>query len=570
MAQKSSKLSITCHKCGYDANPVTAMRCELCKQLLEQNDVSQKNKLFRKNPFNSIKNTRRYRSQIPSTWLVLASMLSLLVGGSLFFWRSQIGTQSFLWIEDRNSTVLTLLGDTFSGYSTFRSDRFRQALKESQIEARYEDEFSQARRVQLLNEGKADLLVTTLDQFLKQKPQGKIVGLIDYTAGGDAVVLNTKQYPTLNSLQALNQLVQQRRSQSQLSITFAGDTPSEYLALLLDAKFEAFKLLDLQTIKVADAADAWKQLQSNSNVAAAILWEPFVTQARQQGYAVVLSSRDTPGAIVDVIVAGDRVLQSQPEKVSAFLEAYYQLIDTSTRDRLLLQNQIARDGNLSLSDATAVMQGIQFFTSLEAKNWMSDGTLKKRINSTAAVLALTGRIKQVPQNPQNLFTYQFLDRAASNTQKLISSVRNDNPELADRLMGEATTTANSRIDLQRISTTSNLGNLQVPGEIEFQFGSTALTWQGQQTLNKVAKRIAEFNSQTVAVRVIGHTSRKGLADLNQKLSQQRAQEVVNYLKQRGLQHEMTAVGKGFNQLRTGISPYDNRNQRTEIQLLRKS
>nr|WP_233222705.1 phosphate ABC transporter substrate-binding/OmpA family protein [Chroococcidiopsis sp. CCALA 051] len=493
------------------------------------------------------------------------SILSLLLGGSLFFWRSQsVSTQNFQRLGDRgNSKAIAILGDTFSGYSTFRSDRLRQALKEFQIEAHYKDEFNQARRARLLNEGQADFLVTTLDQFLKQKPQGKIVGLINYTIGGDAVVLNTKQYPNLRSLQALNQLVQQRRSQNQLSIIFAGDSPSEYLGLLLDAKFEAFRLLDFQTIKVVDAADAWKQLQSNSNLAAAILWEPFVTKARQQGYTVVLSSRDTPGAIVDVIVAGNRLLQSQPEKISAFLEAYYRLIDTSTSDRLLLQNQIARDGNLSASDATTVMQGIDFFTSVEAKNWMRDGTLEKRINSTAAVLALTGRMEQVPPAPQNLFTYQFLDRAASHTQKLISSIRSDNPKLAESLLEGVANDTNSKFE-----TASNLGNLRVQGEIEFQFGSTTLTNKGKQTLDRLAKQIAEFNSQTVAIRVIGHTSRKGLADLNQKLSQQRAQEVVNYLKQRGLQHKMFAVGKGFSQLRGDISPYDNRNQRTEIQLLR--
>ncbi|MHC5731652.1 MAG: hypothetical protein ACYTXY_47745, partial [Nostoc sp.] len=105
-----------------------------------------------------------------------------------------------------------------------------------------------------MNQGKANLLVTTLDQFLKQKPQGKIVGLIDRTIGADAVVLNTKKYSNLKSLLDLNVLIQQMRSQGkQLSITFAGDTPSEYLALMLSTKFDQFKLSDFQVNKVADA-----------------------------------------------------------------------------------------------------------------------------------------------------------------------------------------------------------------------------------------------------------------------------------------------------------------------------
>jgi outer membrane protein OmpA-like peptidoglycan-associated protein len=570
MSPNSQKTSI-CHKCGYDANPITAIRCELCKQPLELN-VSTRN---------SVSNERtiaRHHPKLSSFWVALASLLSLLVGGSFFFWRSQVSnTQSFQLLGGKeNSTTMTLLGDTFSGYSTFRSAAFQKALKELQVEVRYENEFNQAQRFQLLNEGKADLLVTSLDQFLKQKPQGKIVGLIDYTVGGDAVVLNTKKYPSLKSLQDLNQLAQQKRSQNQqLDMTFAGDTPSEYLALLLDTKFEAFKLLDFQAIKVADAVDAWKQLQSNPNVALAILWEPFVTQAQQQGYAVVLSSKDTPGAIIDVIVAADRVLQSQPEKISAFLEAYYRLIDTYTGDRLLLKNQIAEDGKLSSDEAIAVLQGIDFFTAIEAKNWMSDGTLEKKMNSTAAVLTLTGRIQQAPQTARDLFTSQFLERATSNTQKLISSIRADNPELADKLAGKTgiatdSLATNSGINPNQTQTASELGVLQIKEDIEFQSSSAELTLKGKQALNRLAKKISEFNPQTMAVRVIGHTSRRGLADLNQKLSQQRAQAVINELKQRGLQHKMVAEGKGFSQLISGISPYDPRNQRTEIRLVRSN
>jgi outer membrane protein OmpA-like peptidoglycan-associated protein len=70
------------------------------------------------------------------------------------------------------------------------------------------------------------------------------------------------------------------------------------------------------------------------------------------------------------------------------------------------------------------------------------------------------------------------------------------------------------------------------------------------------------------VRVIGHTSKTGAATLNQTLSQQRAQVVVNYLKNRGLKHNFVAEGKGFNQPLSGIPPTDPRQQRTEIRLVR--
>ena len=70
------------------------------------------------------------------------------------------------------------------------------------------------------------------------------------------------------------------------------------------------------------------------------------------------------------------------------------------------------------------------------------------------------------------------------------------------------------------------------------------------------------------MRVIGHTSQIGAADFNQKLSQQRAQIVGNYLRLRNIKHNMVMEGEGFNKLLPGVSPSDPRNQRTEIRLVR--
>ncbi|MEH2420630.1 MAG: OmpA family protein [Nostoc sp.] len=545
---------ITCSKCGHDRNPATLKKCEICGH-----------KLVQKNPSPGSKSKNRVI--LP---LALAITAGLGIGG---FWL--LSKKSFNFIPNVQNNInktdqLTLLGDTFSGYSTFRSKEF-QSSKESEVNLHYEDEFDQAKRSDLLNQGKANLLVTTLDQFLKQKPQGKIVGLIDRTVGADAVVLNTKKYSNLKSLLDLNVLIQQVRSQGkQLSITFAGDTPSEYLALMLSTKFDQFKLSDFQVNKVADASVAWKLLQDpNQNVAVAVLWEPYITKARQQGYTVVLSSKDVPGAIVDVIVASNQLIQSQPEKISEFLAAYYRSIDSNLRDTSHFQNQIAEDGKLSPSDANFVLQGIDFFPALEAKDWLTNGTLEKRIGSTAAVLTLAGKLNQVPENPKDLFTSQFITKAASNSQNLIDLVRADNPELADRLTGKGKVLAsNNKLNTNQIKAAPNIGNLQVRGDVKFGISSAQLEDEGKQTLNQLAQEILEFNRQTVAVRVIGHTSQIGSADFNQKLSQQRAQVVGNYLRLQNIKHNIVVEGQGFSQLLPGISPNDPRNQRTEIRLVR--
>jgi OmpA-OmpF porin, OOP family len=528
--------------------------------------------------------------QLPSkgnakpTVLVLVALLSasgLAIAGSGYLIGNFLGKKSDVAelgappvLGSSNQTPaarghLKILGDTFSGYSTFRNSAFQNTLKASGLNVQYADEFDQAKRAASLGQGQADILVTTLDQFLKQKPAGKVVGLIDRTVGADAVVLNTKQYPQLKSLLDLTQLVKQSQDKPKV-MTFAGDTPSEYLGLVLDTKFEAFNLSDFAIAKVADASEAWKKMQNpKENVAIAVLWEPYVTQARQQGDTVVLSSQDTPNTIVDVIVASDQLIQSQPEKISQFLGAYYRRIDSAAQDNAQLKKDIAEDGKLSSTNAASVLKGISFFTSLESQRWFTDGTFEKRIGSTAAILTMAGKLDQVPDQPKGLFKDQFMKGAIASTQKLIDLVRASDPQMAARLAGtQAVIASEPQPSKTPIQSASNIGNLALRGQVSFDAESAQLTGNGQKTLNTLRKEIAEFNIQTVAVRVIGHTSRTGDADLNQALSQLRAQAVADYLHSLGLKHNIIAEGKGFSEPIAGVSPEDNQNQRTEIRLVR--
>ncbi|NJM96899.1 MAG: OmpA family protein [Phormidesmis sp. RL_2_1] len=468
-------------------------------------------------------------------------------------------------------TPLTLLGDTFSGYSTFRNGDFQSVLQDVGIQINYADEFDQGLRAQQLSQGKADLIMTTLDQFLQQQPKGKIVALLDRTLGADAVVLNTKQYSTLTSLLDLNKLVQQAREQNKkLSIAYANDTPSEYLALVLDARFDTFNLSDFDLKPVADASEAWALMQDpQENIAIAVLWEPYVTQARQQGYSVVLSSKDAPTAIVDVMVASDRLLASNPEIISQLLEKYYRQIDANVRDATQLQTQVAEDGNLSVTDAATIIDGIDFFTATEAKNWFDNGTLKKRIEATAAILTLSARLDTVPTNTTALYTEEFVTEAANNTQALIDLIRTDNPELADKLSGKLpAVTAASPVSTAQIQQAQDIGTLQVRGQVSFTTGSAQLTPEGQKTLDQLASELQDFNQETVAVRIMGHTSRTGDANTNLALSEQRASIVASYLQNQGVTLNILPEGKGSLEPLPEIEPTNARNQRTEIRLVR--
>ena len=252
------------------------------------------------------------------------------VGGKTLFnstGSSSVKVQSY----GNESNQITVLGDTFSGYSTFRSETFGEKIAQTDLGIQYRNEFDQAARAQALGND-ADIIVTSLDQFLQHQPNGKIVGLIDKTVGADAVVLNTKQYPELKSLNDIPKI-----SEKNPKIVYSADTPSEYLAKLLDIRFEEFSLGDFEIIEVAESTEAYEKLKSDPNVAIAVLWEPFVSKAKQDGGTVVLSSKDVPNSIVDVIVASDQMV-SEPTELNTFLTQYYQHMDGLVRNSTQLRD----------------------------------------------------------------------------------------------------------------------------------------------------------------------------------------------------------------------------------------
>jgi OOP family OmpA-OmpF porin len=99
----------------------------------------------------------------------------------------------------------------------------------------------------------------------------------------------------------------------------------------------------------------------------------------------------------------------------------------------------------------------------------------------------------------------------------------------------------------------------------FDWDRANITPEGQQIVEAAA---ATFKSQPpVPVQVIGHTDTSGSPAYNQKLSEQRAQNVAGALSQAGVpQDAMTVTGVGQNDLKVPTPPgvREPQNRRTEI------
>ncbi|MFW7377532.1 MAG: OmpA family protein [Oligoflexus sp.] len=110
--------------------------------------------------------------------------------------------------------------------------------------------------------------------------------------------------------------------------------------------------------------------------------------------------------------------------------------------------------------------------------------------------------------------------------------------------------------------------LNMPGQVTFEVGKATIQPSFYELLNKVAEVLNSYPE--TGIEVAGHTDSTGSAQLNQVLSEQRAQSVVSYLKRQGIQSQrLAAVGFGQSQPVASNNTADGRqeNRRVEMTLI---
>lgn len=110
--------------------------------------------------------------------------------------------------------------------------------------------------------------------------------------------------------------------------------------------------------------------------------------------------------------------------------------------------------------------------------------------------------------------------------------------------------------------------LNLPDGITFDFGKSDLKPQFYSALNGVARTLAEYN-QTM-IEVVGHTDSVGSDAVNQRLSEQRAGSVADYLIGQGVQNariERLGAGKRYPIASNDTEAGRAQNRRVEIRVI---
>ena len=187
---------------------------------------------------------------------------------------------------------------------------------------------------------------------------GVIIGVIDESVGGDGVIAD-------GSIASVADLKGK-------AVAAEPNIPARLL-LQMELKKAGLSFSDLQLKDIATADTA--AVFADDSIAAVATYEPFMSQAvknsTKQGAKVLLSSKDFPGIIIDVITARKDDLAANPKKYQSFLKCIYSAIDFSKAEPQKYAELAAPHFGLTPAEVTEILTtSLAYIPLAEAKAYL--------------------------------------------------------------------------------------------------------------------------------------------------------------------------------------------------------
>ncbi len=198
---------------------------------------------------------------------------------------------------------------------------------------------------------------------------GVIIGTIDLSLGGDGVIVD-------GSIETVADLVGK-------TVAVEPNIPARLL-LQMELQKAGLGIDDVQLVEIATADTI--AVFADSRIAAVATYEPFLSQAitvlPQRNPRVLVSSREEPDLIVDIITARDDDLAANPEKYRKFLRGIYRAVDFFEREPQRFAELAAPHYGLSAAEVIEIIDESLRYTSYEeALAFMGDGNEPGRLHA---------------------------------------------------------------------------------------------------------------------------------------------------------------------------------------------
>lgn len=420
--------------------------------------------------------------------------------------------------------TLRIAVDGWVGYFPLCSPDMVQRMRHSgYLWECVDDQADYGARFAKLKAGEYDLAAATVDSYLLNGRAldypSPIVAVLDESKGGDALVAWGESVPNLEAL----------KTKTPLKVAYTPNSPSHHLLKAVASHFDMPGLRAAAVAVPSEGSGEALQKFFNKAVDAAVLWEPDVSRAlMQEGAVRLLSTADTQGLIVDVLLAERDLVRSRPQVLELVLQNYFKTLAHYRREQPQLLQDLIAHYKVSPGQAEFLLQGVEWSSlSDNARYWFGlepQGRqgLVEAVESALAILIDSGDFQENPlpqRDPFRLINSQALQAIRGNAGLA---------DLASTRVGAGGQVEFAPLTDSQWQALQPVATLKVR-PIVFASGAADLTENGREQVAALVKDLQHYPHFRLEVR--GHSGLRGDAEANRSLSQQRADAVLKTLRE---------------------------------------
>lgn len=165
------------------------------------------------------------------------------------------------------------------------------------------------------------------------------------------------------------------------------------------------------TIVNMTAADAGAAFVAKA-IPVVVTWEPYGTQGIQSGGKLLLSSKDTPGAIVDVLGMGNEVLKTRPDDVRKLIKSWFDAlayVEGHQDDAFAI---MAKASGVSVAEFAEMWKGVRIFAAADNAAALGEGGAYHGTVDAMATFMVKQKLLAAPVAAGSMVSGQFLPAAA--------------------------------------------------------------------------------------------------------------------------------------------------------------
>lgn len=243
--------------------------------------------------------------------------------------------------------------------------------------------------VEAMVAGQLDANSQTLNEtitFGSKAVNGKTIVLVnDNSAGNDKIV----------AAEGINSVTDLQGKKVAVEEGIVGD-----FLLNLALKQKGLSKDDVQTVNMETGAATASF--TAGQVDAVVAWVPFtLTALKREGSKELISSKDFPGAIPDLLVASQTLIEERPDDVQAIIKTWFDTLEWIANNRDRANEIMAERAGVTVEDIQRFQAGVNFFTPEENLAAFSPGNNMKHLpyatERISEFVADAGFLPEVPK-----------------------------------------------------------------------------------------------------------------------------------------------------------------------------